>query len=121
MLVKGATDGKWLIDSKAELNHFPKDFLHTIKIQWKLFLLNFNFVQKSLGKYSQNQRPIVPDEWHNHTGRVAVTVDLSDGRVAIIEQNTKQSNYLKLRISHTPDTISESWKLLWREQVISHM
>ena len=69
----------------------------------------------------QNQRPIVPDEWHNHTGRVAVTVDLSDGRVAIIEQNTKQSNYLKLRISHTPDTISESWKLLWREQVISHM
>ena len=52
MLVKGATDGKWLIDSKAELNHFPKDFLHTIKIQWKLFLLNFNFVQKSLGKYS---------------------------------------------------------------------
>ena len=69
----------------------------------------------------QNQRPIVPDEWHNHTGRVAVTVDLSDGRVAIIEQNTKQSNYLKLRISHTPDIISESWKLLWREQVISHM
>ena len=54
-------------------------------------------------------------------GRVAVTVDLSDGRVAIIEQNTKQSNYLKLRISHTPDIISESWKLLWREQVISHM
>ena len=37
----------------------------------------------------QNQRPIVPDEWHNHTGRVAVTADLSDGRVAIIEQNTK--------------------------------
>ena len=69
----------------------------------------------------QNQRPIVPDEWHNHTGRVAVTVDLSDGRVAIIEQNTKQSNYLKLRIFHTPDIISESWKLLWREQVISHM
>ena len=69
----------------------------------------------------QNQRPIVPDEWHNHTGRVAVTVDLSDGRVAIIEQNTKQSNYLKLRISHTPDIISESWKLLWREQVISHL
>ena len=69
----------------------------------------------------QNQRPIVPDEWHNHTGRVAVAVDLSDGRVAIIEQNTKQSNFLKLRISHTPDTISESWKLLWREHVISHM
>ena len=73
------------------------------------------------GSGRQNQRPIVPDEWHNHTGRVAVTVDLSDGRVAIIEQNTKQSNYLKLRISHTPDIISESWKLLWREQVISHM
>ena len=53
----------------------------------------------------QNQRPIVPDEWHNHTGRVAVTVDWSDGRVAIIEQNTKQSNYLKLRISHTPDIL----------------
>ena len=77
--------------------------------------------QRSRSSGCQNQRPIVPDEWHNHTGRVAVTVDLSDGRVAIIEQNTKQSNYLKLRISHTPDIISESWKLLWREQVISHM
>ena len=39
----------------------------------------------------QNQRPIVPDEWHNPTGRVAVTVDMSDGRVAIIEQNTKKN------------------------------
>ena len=62
----------------------------------------------------QNQRPIVPDEWHNHTGRVSVTIDLSDGRVAIIEQNTKQSNYLKLRISHTPDTISESCKIIMK-------
>ena len=69
----------------------------------------------------QNRRPIVPDEWHNHTGREAVTVHKSDGRVAIIEQNTKRSNFLKLRIFHTPDTISESWKLLWREYVISHM
>ena len=69
----------------------------------------------------QNQRAIVPDEWHDHTGRVAVTVDMSDGQVAIIEQNTKQSNFLKVRISCTPDTISESWKLLWREHVISHM
>ena len=41
----------------------------------------------------QNQRPIVPDEWHNHHGRVAVTIDMSDGRVAIIEQNTKKSNF----------------------------
>ena len=93
--------------------------LHLLKGYQLLARWFLHSYQEDSGR--QNQRPIVPDEWHNHTGRVAVTVDLSDGRVAIIEQNTKQSNYLKLRISHTPDIISESWKLLWREQVISHM
>ena len=106
----------------VEFQRYPLKFhtkylTHTLKDT--IFIQHWNFKSSYSGR--QNQRPIVPDEWHNHTGRVAVTVDLSDGRVAIIEQNTKQSNYLKLRISHTPDTISESWKLLWREQVISHM
>ena len=127
-----------IIELITQVGTSTKVFINTFWPQWPqgIFTANcclFGLERKNIFFFAtpkwghiahsgrQNQRPIVPDEWHNHTGRVAVTVDLSDGRVAIIEQNTKQSNYLKLRISHTPDTISESWKLLWREQVISHM
>ena len=89
-----------------------------------LFYTTLSFVYhfKAMGEFKLQLQ-----SGNTHSGRQnqphwTISCHSSQARwTSSFEQNTKQSNFLKLRIFHTPDTISESWKLLWREYVISHM